>query len=154
MVQKALETLPYQDLCELLTEFESYVLTCIQDQNGNHVIQKAIEVMSLRAHDAAGDNDALFRSMAHRLDFIVDDVLANARTLCCHPYGCRVLQRMLEHCVDFQKEATLDKIRLCHKVLLDDQYGNYVSRIFTSWFLYCHQYLSLCSIHFEPSNNR
>jgi len=33
---------------------------------------------------------------------------------------------MLEHCVDFQKLATLDEIRLCHRTLLDDQYGNYV----------------------------
>jgi len=126
VVQKAFESLPYSDLCELLAEFESYVLTCIQDQNGNHVIQKCIEVMSVRANDAAGDDANLSGSMARHLDFIVDDVLANARTLCCHPYGCRVLQRMLEHCVDSQKAATLDKIQLCHKALLDDQYGNYV----------------------------
>ena len=32
----------------------------------------------------------------------------------------------LEHCVLFQKNATLDQIQLVHKALLDDQYGNYV----------------------------
>lgn len=128
VVQKALESLPYDDLCELLHEFESYVLTCIQDQNGNHVMQKCIEVMSVKAKEAeARTGEAgLAVSMAQRIQFIVDDVLANVKTLCCHPYGCRVLQRMLEHCVEVQKAATLDKIQLCHKALLDDQYGNYV----------------------------
>mmetsp|Transcript_11132 Transcript_11132/g.24127 ORF Transcript_11132/g.24127 Transcript_11132/m.24127 type:complete len:897 (-) Transcript_11132:327-3017(-) len=128
VVQKALESLDYDDLCELLQEFDSYVLTCIQDQNGNHVMQKCIEVMSVKAKDAEARSGevGLSISMAQRIQFIVDDVLANVKTLCCHPYGCRVLQRMLEHCVDYQKTATLDKIQLCHKALLDDQYGNYV----------------------------
>lgn len=128
VVQKALESLEYDDLCELLQEFDSYVLTCIQDQNGNHVMQKAIEVMSVKAKqaEARAGEAGLSMSMAGRVQFIVDDVLGNVRTLCCHPYGCRVLQRMLEHCVDFQKTATLDQIQLCHKALLDDQYGNYV----------------------------
>ena len=127
-MQKALESLDYDDLCELLLEFGSYVLTCIQDQNGNHVMQKCIEVMSIKAKEAeARTGEAgLAVAMAGKIQFIVDDVLANVKTLCCHPYGCRVLQRMLEHCVEFQKTATLDKIQLCHKALLDDQYGNYV----------------------------
>ncbi|EED95072.1 predicted protein, partial [Thalassiosira pseudonana CCMP1335] len=111
VIQKALESLDYEVLCELLKEFKQSVLMCIQDQNGNHVMQKCIEVMSIKAKEA---------------EFIVDDVLANVETLCCHPYGCRVLQRMLEHCVEFQKTATLDEIQLVHKTLLDDQYGNYV----------------------------
>lgn len=128
VVQKALESLDYEDLCELLQEFDSYVLTCIQDQNGNHVMQKCIEVMSVKARDAETTTGevGLSTAMAGKIQFIVDDVLANVKTLCCHPYGCRVLQRMLEHCVPRQKMATLDKIQLCHRALLDDQYGNYV----------------------------
>jgi pumilio RNA-binding family len=118
VIQKALESLDYDDLCELIQEFDSYVLTCIQDQNGNHVMQKCIEVMSLKAKDS--------EFISQRIQFIVDDVLANVKTLCCHPYGCRVLQRMLEHCVESQKTATLDEIQRCHRFLLDDQYGNYV----------------------------
>jgi hypothetical protein len=128
VIQKALESLDYDDLCELILEFDSYVLTCIQDQNGNHVMQKCIEVMSLKAKDAgfmSGDA-GLAASMSQRIQFIVNDVLANVKTLCCHPYGCRVLQRMLEHCVESQKTATLDEIQRCHRALLDDQYGNYV----------------------------
>lgn len=91
-------------------------------------MQKCIEVMSVKAKEAEARTreDGLSTGMAERIQFIVNDVLANVKTLCCHPYGCRVLQRMLEHCVSFQKTATLDKIQLCHKALLDDQYGNYV----------------------------
>ena len=128
MTQKALESLAYDDLCSLLHEFEQNVLTCIQDQNGNHVMQKVVEVMSISAKDAgrkAGD-DRIAEKKAEKIQFLVDDVLGNVETLCCHPYGCRVLQRMLEHCVEFQKTATLDKIQLCHRTLMDDQYGNYV----------------------------
>lgn len=128
VIQKAMESLEYEDLCELILEFDSYVLTCITDQNGNHVIQKCIEVMSAKAKEAeyASGNSSLAKSMTHRIQFIVDEVLGNVRQLCCHPYGCRVLQRMLEHCVETQKSATLDEIQRCHKALLDDQYGNYV----------------------------
>ena len=118
VVQKALESLPYDDLCELLEEFRGNTLTCIQDQNGNHVIQKLVEVMSIHAKNAelhSGEAGLAVR-MADRIQFVVDDVLVNVRTLCCHPYGCRVLQRMLEHCVEFQKMATLDKIQGCHRV--------------------------------------
>ena len=88
-------------------------------------MQKCIEVMSRKAKDAEA-RSGLSDSMAEKIQFIVDDVHANVRSLCCHPYGCRVLQRMLEHCVDFQRESTLDQIQLVHKALMDDQYGNYV----------------------------
>jgi pumilio RNA-binding family len=128
VTQKALESLAYEDICSLLHEFDQNVLTCIQDQNGNHVMQKIVEVMSIAAKEAESKTreDGLADAMAEKIQFVVDDVLANVETLCCHPYGCRVLQRILEHGVDFQKTATLDQIQLCHKALLDDQYGNYV----------------------------
>lgn len=128
VTQKALESLAYDDICSLLHEFDHNVLTCIQDQNGNHVMQKIVEVMSVSAKEAEAKTreDGLADAMAEKIQFVVNDVLANVETLCCHPYGCRVLQRILEHCVDFQKIATLDQIQLCHKTLMDDQYGNYV----------------------------
>jgi len=64
--------------------------------------------------------------LAEQIDFIIDDVLVNTAALSCHPYGCRVLQRILEHCGDQRKTAILDEIKKCHKKMLDDQYGNYV----------------------------
>ena len=127
VVQKALETLDEDDLPKLLIEFHHNVLSCIHDQNGNHVIQKCIEVMSTKAKQAYACHDGERANFfGEQIDFILNDVLDNVTPLSCHPYGCRVLQRILEHCVEPKKIMALDEIAKCHKVLLDDQYGNYV----------------------------
>jgi len=127
VVQKALEMLDEDDLPRLLLEFHHNVLSCIQDQNGNHVIQKCVEVMSAKCKDAhAAGDEAKAQYFSEEIDFIIDDVLSNVASLSCHPYGCRVLQRILEHCVEPKKSRTLDEICKCHRQLLDDQYGNYV----------------------------
>ena len=127
VVQKALEALEESDLPTLLKEFHNNVLSCIHDQNGNHVIQKCIEVMSKKSKKSREDGDSVKSDFfSEQIDFIVDDVLGNVASLSCHPYGCRVLQRILEHCVEPKKSRALDEISLCHKTLLDDQYGNYV----------------------------
>lgn len=127
VVQKALEALDDADIPKLLMEFHHNVLSCIHDQNGNHVIQKSIEVMCEKSKKARsrGENvEADF--FDEQIDFIIDDVLRNVPSLSCHPYGCRVLQRILEHCPEPKKSHTLDEIKKCHRTLLDDQYGNYV----------------------------
>lgn len=127
VVQKALETLQEDDLPKLLIEFHHNVLSCIHDQNGNHVIQKCIEVMSTKAKKAYSMHDGeRAKFFGEQIDFIINDVLDNVTSLSCHPYGCRVLQRILEHCVEPKKILALDEIAKCHRVLLDDQYGNYV----------------------------
>lgn len=127
MVQKALETMDESNLPKLLKEFHNNVLSCIHDQNGNHVIQKCIEVVSEKAKKARTDGDeAKAKFLRDQIDFIVDDALRNVASLSCHPYGCRVLQRILEYCIEPEKSRALDEIKKCHKALLDDQYGNYV----------------------------
>jgi pumilio RNA-binding family len=124
VVQKALEQLSDSDVPKLLSEFHNNVLNLIHDQNGNHVIQKCIEVMCEKARHAIEPSQASF--FTEQIDFIVDDVLNNVSSLSCHPYGCRVLQRILEFCQDPKKGMVLDEISKCNRTLLDDQYGNYV----------------------------
>jgi len=127
VVQKALEKLSNDDVPRLLQEFHGNVLTCIHDQNGNHVIQKCVEVLSSKAKRAsANDDETNANIFSGRIQFIIDNVLESVAPLSCHPYGCRVLQRILEHCVESQKLRTLDEIMKFHRTLLDDQYGNYV----------------------------
>lgn len=123
VVQKALEGLADPDLPELLSEFHHNVLSCIHDQNGNHVIQKCIEVVCGRMKRRRSKGEPFQDDL---IDFIIRDVLVNATALSCHPYGCRVLQRILEHCDDERKFKILDEVMKCHRRLLDDQYGNYV----------------------------
>jgi len=47
-------------------------------------------------------------------------------SLSTHPYGCRVIQRILEHCNLEQTSAILDELLSNIEPLLQDQYGNYV----------------------------
>ena len=43
-----------------------------------------------------------------------------------HPYGCRVIQRILEHCMPEQTCPILDELHQHTERLVQDQYGNYV----------------------------
>jgi len=106
IVQKAFASLQDTYKVQLLQEFHGHVMDCIHDQNGNHVIQKIIETCSQL-----------------QLDFLYDQVFPKIIQLSCHPYGCRVLQRMLE---SNEKKQLLDLLQTCYEELLDDQYGNYV----------------------------
>lgn len=127
VVQKTFERLPSKHFPTLLGEFKNDVVACIHDANGNHVMQKIIESLSNKAKFAQKTGDAATASfLRDSIQFIIDDILKNIAPLSCHPYGCRVLQRILEHCAEPQKSDVLDALLTCHKVLLDDQYGNYV----------------------------
>ena len=54
VVQKALEVLGDKHRQELCAELEGHVMTCVKDENGNHVIQKCIEQVGARS-DQVGD---------------------------------------------------------------------------------------------------
>lgn len=43
-----------------------------------------------------------------------------------HPYGCRVIQRILEHCTPEQTAGVLAELHENTERLVQDQYGNYV----------------------------
>ena len=96
---------------------------CVHDQNGNHVIQKCIEVVCRVAKDAPTDVADYLNS---RIQFVIQSFQGRVRELSMHPYGCRVVQRILEHCSNAQKGELLEELRLCCIELVQDQYGNYV----------------------------
>lgn len=127
MIQKAIRCLDQEDVCKLIPEFQDKVLSFIHDPNGNHVIQRSIQVMSSFAKTAANSGDPdLASSLSNQMQFIIDDIVADVELLSTHRYGCRVVQRAIEHCVEEQKNAVLEKIIACHQKLATDQYGNYV----------------------------
>lgn len=102
-----------------------HVMKCIKDQNGNHVIQKVIE-----------------RVPSMYTQFIVETFNNKVFQLATHPYGCRVIQRILEHyseedgCVSLSVglltlvrvsvSPILAELLRCIMSLVHDQYGNYV----------------------------
>ena len=93
----------------LSQELDGNVLKCVKDQNGNHVVQKCIETVE-----------------ASRLQFIIDAFRGQVYNLSTHPYGCRVIQRILEHCTGEQTTPVLEELHTHIEALIQDQYGNYV----------------------------
>lgn len=91
------------------TEGKKNVLKIIRDQNGNHVVQKAIE-----------------RVPAEHIHFIVEAHRGDVVKLAQHTYGCRVIQRILEYCTPAAKRIILDEVHGCLAPLIVDAFGNYV----------------------------
>lgn len=108
VVQKAIEYILPDQQAAYVRELDAHVLKCVKDANGNHVIQKLIERVS-----------------PDRLGFVVS-FRGNVYDLSTHPYGCRVLQRCLEHLPDDQTRPLLDELHKYTINLMQDQYGNYV----------------------------
>jgi mRNA-binding protein PUF3 len=108
---QALEYVLVEQQAELVKELESDVVKVVKDQNGNHVVQKVIEVVPRRY-----------------IGFIMDCLKGQVRELASHSFGCRVIQRVLEHGSPEDKKAILDELHNCAQVLVTDQYGNYVTQ--------------------------
>lgn len=110
VIQKAIEVVDLDQKVKMVEELDGHVMRCVRDQNGNHVIQKCIECVPEEA-----------------IQFIVTTFYDQVVTLSTHPYGCRVIQRVLEHCSD---PVTQDKVMVeilgSVSMLAQDQYGNYV----------------------------
>ena len=86
-------------------ELDGQVMRCVRDQNGNHVIQKIIECIP-----------------TPRILHILDSFLTCVVALSSHPFGCRVIQRILEYCQDHQRRGVvMDEIlkvkRMAHSML-------------------------------------
>ncbi|XP_052441817.1 pumilio homolog 2-like isoform X10 [Carassius gibelio] len=135
VIQKALESISsdHQVISDIVRELDGHVLKCVKDQNGNHVVQKCIECVQPQA-----------------LQFIIDAFQGQVFVLSTHPYGCRVIQRILEHCTQEQTLPILEELHqhseqlgqkyqgvslemtpktyytLSSDALFKDQYGNYV----------------------------
>ncbi|ESO06703.1 hypothetical protein HELRODRAFT_106294 [Helobdella robusta] len=110
VIQKALESIPPDMQVEIVKELDGHIEKCVKDQNGNHVVQKCIETIN-----------------PVHLDFITDAFKGPVTIhLAMHPYGCRVIQRILEHCTTEQIKPILDELLNETEILVHDQYGNYV----------------------------
>ncbi|KAI9100225.1 hypothetical protein K1719_024443 [Acacia pycnantha] len=110
VIQKAIEVVDLNQQTKMVKELDGCIIRCVRDQNGNHVIQKCIECVP---------EDAI--------QFIISTFYDQVVTLSTHPYGCRVIQRVLEHCRDPKtQQIMMDEILQSVCMLAQDQYGNYV----------------------------
>ena len=109
MVQKVLDVVDSNDCIALAKELDGQIPKCVQDQHGNHVVQKFIDIMPYNA------------------GFIVESFVGRVQEVATHSYGCRVVQRILEKCRDSpQIVQVLEEILFHVQSLVVDQYGNYV----------------------------
>ncbi|KAK1428705.1 hypothetical protein QVD17_17544 [Tagetes erecta] len=110
VIQKAIEVVDLDQKIKMVEELDGHIMRCVRDQNGNHVIQKCIECVP-----------------EQHIQFIITTFFDQVVTLSTHPYGCRVIQRVLEHCEDQETQnKVMSEILACVSMLAQDQYGNYV----------------------------
>jgi pumilio RNA-binding family len=128
VVQKALEYVGTDRLIAIVGEFENppVLLRCVHDSNGNHVIQKCIEITSKAAQDLIDTQPEVAEYLNSRIEIIIEAFKGRVKELSSHPYGCRVIQRILEHGSNDQKTIILEELRQYYPELIQDMYGNYV----------------------------
>jgi hypothetical protein len=66
---------------------------------------------------------AIERVASDQVQFIVDSFRGQVAIIASHPYGCRVIQRVLEHCTDEQQKPVLEELHRSAQALIKDQYG-------------------------------
>ncbi|EPY50751.1 RNA-binding protein Puf3 [Schizosaccharomyces cryophilus OY26] len=108
VVQKAIEHIATEQQVEIVSELDGHVLECVCDQNGNHVIQKSIECIDSK-----------------KLGFVFEALRPQIHVLSAHPYGCRVIQRVIEK-FTYERQIIIDDLLPYSLQLTQGQYGNYV----------------------------
>mmetsp|Transcript_32043 Transcript_32043/g.61371 ORF Transcript_32043/g.61371 Transcript_32043/m.61371 type:complete len:623 (+) Transcript_32043:337-2205(+) len=129
LIQKALDALNKEDVANIVASVKGKVWLLVHDHNGNHVIQKSVTKINEFFHQSQGQEDtAEHERLLVSLDIIIGEVTNNIKDLSVHPYGCRVVQRLIENCTGEQKAQVLDSISLggLFEVLINHEYGNYV----------------------------
>jgi len=98
------------DRVELASEMRTHVWEALRCPHANFVLQKCIEV--LRPQQA---------------QFIITELcVAGVCKAAQHRYGCRVLQRLLEHCTSEQLQPLMEDLVLDASALSTHIYGHYV----------------------------
>lgn len=68
----------------------------------------------------------VFVNVFLHFQFIINSFSGQVYSLSTHPYGCRVIQRILEHCTPEQTAPILKELHAHTEQLIQDQFGNYV----------------------------
>jgi pumilio RNA-binding family len=111
-VQKALEVAGGEDRNQLLDRLRGHVVTLVESPHGNHVIQKCIEALP-----------------PHSVQFVVDELAAfpgSWPVLARHRYGCRVIERLIEHCTEEMTHPIMTAVVANSHTLWSHPFGNYV----------------------------
>jgi hypothetical protein len=108
VLQKFIERTSQSDVDRIFLALRPDVLRLCRSPNGNHIVQRFIEILPGRASEIVA---------------ILQPKLASLVTDNC---GCRVVQRMFEHCDIAQLRPFVEEVLACAADLATDQYGNYI----------------------------
>jgi len=111
VIQRAIEMSDDEGRNDILQRLEGQEARLLQDSKGNHVIQKCIQMVRGGLTLAILE---LFKSNEACVNFAQ------------HEYGCRVVQRILEHCSASEVEPVLSCVLSNVIPLSMNQFGNYV----------------------------
>lgn len=111
VVQTALENVSCDLQVQLAEGLQENIVHCMKNIHGNHVIQKIIEELKPES-----------------VIFIMDAINDwGGEKAAVHPYVCRVVMRLLEHCPMQQQTVEIRESILRNVFALSkDRYGNYV----------------------------
>lgn len=112
VVQQAMELTDDSQQVELVSELKGAVRELLGSAHGNHVLQRCIELLRPSA-----------------VIFILDELqsLENPpHQLACDKYGCRVLERLIEHFPREKLHPFLDAVLNETIMLSKDNFGNFV----------------------------
>lgn len=105
MVQKCIECVPPAELQFIIDAFRSHV-SYLPDSN-SRVISAFVLVCAVSL-------------------LCISSIAWQVYAMATHPYGCRVIQRILENCLPEQTAPILNELHEHTEKLVQDQYGNYV----------------------------
>ncbi|EGW32558.1 uncharacterized protein SPAPADRAFT_67158 [Spathaspora passalidarum NRRL Y-27907] len=111
-LQKIIDNLNNSYQLELLIKgLKPYIIDLIKDLNGNHVIQKILN-----------------KYQPQDCQFIYDSIIDDLYIVATHKHGCCVLQKCLNHVTPAQlQQFSAAILRFDNfKLLINDQFGNYV----------------------------
>lgn len=110
VVQKALEVAGAKWRDKLVAVLGQFIVELYESPNGNHVLTKVVEVVP----------SAALGSIIQKLRE------KGASSVARHRFGCRVLERLIEHCSERELKGLLDQIITDAEMLARHQYGNFV----------------------------
>jgi hypothetical protein len=111
LVQRAFDLVEDSDQVQLVSELKGHVSEAVESAHGNHVLQRCVELMR-----------------PSNVDFILQEmrIEKSSSQFACHRYGCRVLERLIEHFPHGILSSFLEDIVEKVQLLVFDPFGNFV----------------------------
>jgi pumilio RNA-binding family len=112
VVQSAVEVAVGQHRTTMTKRMHGHVAELLDSPHGNHVLQKCIEVLP-----------------PDTMQFVLNELCAfpgRGLSIAKHRFGCRVLERLLEHCPAEQTRVLVEDVIENAYVLCRHPFGNYV----------------------------